>query len=46
MLGEVNRRFVVSPNVEALIAALDEKDRAVASEAANVGEGLHKMDTS
>lgn len=28
VLGEVNKRFVVSPNVETLLSALDLADRA------------------
>lgn len=29
VLGEVNKRFVVSPNVETLLSAMDSDDRIV-----------------
>jgi len=40
VLGEVNKRFVVSPNVEALLSAMESADRTDPVE-----ENLTKMDT-
>lgn len=43
ILGEVNKRFVVSPNVETLLAAMDASEKADAL--ADVDDGTIKMDT-
>lgn len=42
VLGEVNRRFVVSPDVETLLSAMELAERPAAPEL----EGLIAMDTS
>ena len=42
VLGEVNRRFVVSPDVETLLSAMELAEQPVAPEL----EGLIAMDTS
>ena len=44
VLGEVNRRFIASPNVGALLEQLEEHDKKQTSEI--LGEGLIKMDNS
>lgn len=41
VLGEVNRRFVVSPNMDALIEQLE-----LADQGPDIGEGLITMDTT
>lgn len=45
VLGEVNKRFVVSPNVEALLSTMEMADRTKCSNKLE-GEGLVKMDTT
>ncbi|KLO11606.1 hypothetical protein SCHPADRAFT_463611 [Schizopora paradoxa] len=44
VLGEVNRRFVVSPNLDALIEQLEMADRG--EQGLDISEGLITMDTS
>lgn len=44
VLGEVNRRFVVSPNIDALIEQLETADRG--EQGPDIGDGLITMDTS
>ena len=44
MLGEVNKRFIVSPNVEALLSAMDFADRD--DQAAGAAEDLTRIDTT
>ena len=44
VLGEVNKRFIVSPNVEALLSAMDLADRADLP--ADAEEDLTRMDTT
>jgi DNA-directed RNA polymerase III subunit RPC4 len=43
VLGEVNKRFIVSPNVEALLSAMDPADRDDPTAGA---EGGIRMDTT
>ena len=43
VLGEVNKQFVVSPNVEALLDAMEEDDNAPVP--IDGGDNLIKMDT-
>ena len=44
MLGEVNRRFVVTPDIDALLEAMEVSDNP--PPAFELGEGLLTMDTS
>lgn len=44
VLGEVNRRFAVSPNVDTLLSALELAENP--AESLELGEGLITMDTS
>ena len=43
VLGEVNRRFVVSPDLDALLSAMEAADDAPAFD---LGDGLISMDTT
>ena len=44
VLGEVSKRFVVSPNVETLLAAMEAADSSTSVE--QIKEDLTLMDTS
>lgn len=44
VLGEVNRRFIASPNIDALLEQLERAD--MGSSASTLGDGLIAMDTS
>ncbi|EJD07391.1 uncharacterized protein FOMMEDRAFT_72998 [Fomitiporia mediterranea MF3/22] len=47
VIGEVNRRFVVTPNIDALLASLERADRQAAMEVdkVEIEEGLVKLET-
>jgi len=45
VLGEVNKRFVVSPNVETLLAAMETADNEARTMKVEGEEGLIKMET-
>ena len=45
VLGEVNRRFVVSPDIDALLSAMELEDNPLPP-AFELGEGLLTMDTT
>jgi len=45
VLGEVNKRFVVSPNVDTLLAAMEAEDNAARAVKFEGEEGLIKMET-
>lgn len=44
VLGEVNRRFVVSPNIEALLASMQLAEEQAAMDIDKVGEGMIVME--
>lgn len=44
VLGEVNRRFVVSPNVDTLLEKLDDADRQSSIDSTKLADGLLKLD--
>jgi len=44
VLGEVNKRFIVSPNVEVLLSAMDFADRD--NQVVGAAEDLTTMDTA
>jgi DNA-directed RNA polymerase III subunit RPC4 len=45
VLGEVSRRFVVTPNIDSLLAAMTQTDEATTAANADV-DGLLSMDTT
>lgn len=45
VLGEVNRRFIVSPNIDALLESLELAERQAAMDVDKFDEGLMKMET-
>ena len=45
MLGEVSRRFVVTPDIDSLLAAMSQSDEA-ATVAKSETDGLLTMDTT
>jgi DNA-directed RNA polymerase III subunit RPC4 len=44
VLGEVNKRFVVAPDVDALLVDMARADQQATTAAEQLGEGLIRMD--